>query len=97
MVGQWFESVLEQELLDIEKPSKKPEKEVGVYGEKIKIKNRGKRGTNKEIKDGDVYEGYMINPAYSKLTRRVVDADYVNKVIENCRQNSDSSLEYMWI
>lgn len=93
MVGQWFESVLEQELLDIEKPSKKPQEEIEVDGKKLKIRNPGVRVTNDGIKAGDIYEGGMINPSYSILTRKMVDYDYVKKVLEDCRQYSDSKLE----
>ena len=93
MVGQWFESVLEQELLDIEKPSKKPKEEIEVDGKKLKIRNPGERVTNDGIKAGDIYEGGMINPSYSILTRKMVDYDYVKKVLEDCRQYSDSKLE----
>ena len=95
MLGQWFESVLEQELLGIEKPSKKPEKEVDVEGKKIKIKKPGVRVTNKNIKAGEFYEGQMINPCYSILTRRMIDYDYVSKVLDDCRVHSNSKLEYM--
>ena len=93
MVGQWFESVLEQELLEIEKPSKKPQEEIEVDGKKLKIRNPGIRVTNDGIKAGDIYEGRMINPSYSILTRKMVDYDYVKKVLEDCRQYSDSKLE----
>ena len=93
MVGQWFESVLEQKLLDIEKPSKKPKEEIEVDGKKLKIRNPGERVTNDGIKAGDIYEGGMINPSYSILTRKMVDYDYVKKVLEDCRQYSDSKLE----
>lgn len=95
MVGQWFESVLEQELLSVEYPSRKPQKDVEVDGKKYKVKNRGKMVTNKNIKDKDSFEGGMINPSYSKLTRRMVDNDYVKKVLNDCKDHSDSSLEYM--
>ena len=86
MVGQWFESVLEQELLDIEKPSKEQQKEIEVDGEIYKIRNPGKRVTNNNIKVGDIYEGGMINPSYSKLTRKMVDYDYVKIVLDKCRR-----------
>lgn len=95
MSGQWFESELEQELFDIEKPSKKPEKEIEVDGKKMKIRNPGTRVTNKNIKAGDAYKGQMINPCYSILTRRMVDYDYVSKVLDDCRIHSNSKLEYL--
>ena len=95
MVGQWFESVLEQELLDIEKQSKEPQKEIEVDGKKLKIRNNGERVTNDGIEAGDIYEGGMINPSYSKLTRKMVDYDYVKTVLEDCRLYSDSKLEYL--
>ncbi len=91
MVGQWFESILEQELSDIEKLSKKAQKEVEVDGEKLKIRNPGKRVTNANIKAGDYYEGGMINPSYSRFSRKMVDFDYVKKVLEECSEYSDSS------
>ena len=95
MLGQWFESVLEQELLDVEYPSRKPQKEVEVDGKKYKIKTRGKMVTNKTIKDKDSFEGGMINPCYSKLTRRMVDYDYVKNVLNDCKNHSYSRLDYM--
>ena len=91
MSDQWFESVLEQELSEIEKPSKKPAKEIDVDGKKLKIRNPGVRVTNKNIKEGDNYEGLMINPCYSILSRRMVDYDYVSKILDDCRIHSDSS------
>lgn len=93
MVGQWFESFLEQELLDIEKPSKKSQKVVEVEGEKLRIRNPGKRVTNANIKAGDYYEGGMINPSNSRLSRKMVDYGYVKKILEECREYSDSRLD----
>lgn len=95
MLGQWFESVLEQELLEIKKTSKKLEKEINVDGEKVIIKKPDMRVTNKNIKPADIYEGQMINPCYSILTRRMVDYEYVIKVLDDCRKHSDSKLEYL--
>lgn len=95
MSDQWFESVLEQELSEIEKPSKKPAKEIDVDGKKLKIRNPGVRVTNKNIKEGDNYEGLMINPCYSILSRRMVDYDYVSEILDDCRIHSDSTLEYL--
>lgn len=95
MSDQWFESVIEQELSHIEKPSKKPGKKIDVDGKKMIIKNPGLRVTNKNIKEGDIYEGQMINPSYSILTRRMVDYDYVSKILDDCRIHSDSKLEYL--
>lgn len=95
MLGQWFESVLEQELLEVDYSSKKPQKEVEVDGKKYKIKTRGKMVTNKTIKDKDSFEGGMINPCYSKLTRRMVDYDYMKNVLNDCKNHSDSRLDYM--
>lgn len=93
MVGQWFESVLEQELLVIEKISKAPQKDVEVNVKKLKRKKYVKRMTNKDIKAGDFYEGSMINPSYSKLSRRMVDYVYVKKILEECKFFSDSKLQ----
>lgn len=95
MLGQWFESVLEQELLEVDYSSKKPQKEVEVDGKKYKIKSRGKMVTNKTIKDKDSFEGGMINPCYSKLTRRMVDEDYVRNMLNDCKKHTDSSLDYV--
>lgn len=77
MMGQWFESVLEQELLEI---SKKKEKGNGLRQDV----------TNRNIKDGDAFEGMMINPCYSRLTRNLVTKEYVNQVLEDCRNKTDS-------
>ncbi len=95
MLGQWFESVLEQELLDVNYFSKKKQKEAEVDGKKYKIKSRGKMVTNKTIKDKDSFEGGMINPCYSKLTRRMVDEDYVRNMLNDCKKHTDSSLDYV--
>ena len=95
MLGQWFESVLEQELLDLEYSSKKPQKEVEIEGKNYKVKTCGKMVTNSNIKDKDTFEGGMINPCYSKLSRRMVDNDYVTEVLNDCRKHSDSSLDYI--
>ena len=60
-------------------------KEIEVDGKKLKIRNNGERVTNDGIEAGDIYEGGMINPSYSKLTRKMVDYDYVKTVLEDCR------------
>ncbi len=95
MLDQWFESVLEQELLDVEYSSKRSQKEVEVDGKKYKIKTRGKMVTNKTVKDKDSFEGGMINPCYSKLIRRMVDEDYVRNILNDSKKHSDSSLDYL--
>ena len=95
MAGQWFESVLEQELLEMEKQLKAPQKEIEEDGKKLRIRNPSERVTNNVIKDGDIYVGGMINPSYSRLSRMMVDYDHVKKVLEDCRQHSDSKLEYL--
>lgn len=78
MMGQWFESELEQELLEV---THKPKDE----------KKRGEMVTNKEIADGDLYEGCMINPCYSHMTRRMVSDDYVKSVLKDCGENAETS------
>ena len=77
MMGQWFESELEQELLGI---THKPKDE----------KKRGEMVTNKKIADGDSYEGHMINPCYSHMTRRMVSDDYVKTVLKDCGENAET-------
>ena len=94
MVGQWFESVLEQELLEVEIPSKEPQEEVEINGKKYKIHKSGKMVTNKDIKDKDVFEGGMINPCYSKLIRRTVDDDYVKYMLGDCKECSNRKFDY---
>ena len=59
------------------------------------MKTRGKRVTNRNIKDKDTFDGGMINPCYSKLSRRMVDDDYVKEVLNDCKKHSDSSLDYI--
>ena len=78
MMGQWFESLLEQELLALSVKSDKDKK-------------RGKHIANKEIKDKDEFEGYMINPCYSRLTRKMVTKEYVNDILIDCSENTFSS------
>lgn len=77
MMGQWFESLLEQELLELK------------YKSDNDIK-RGKQVTNNEIKDKDEFEGCMINPCYSRLTRRMVTKEFVNDKLNECRENAIS-------
>jgi len=77
MMGQWFESMLEQELLELR----------FKLNEDKKI---GKHVSNNEIKDKDVFEGYMINPCYSRLTRKMVTKEYVKDKLIECRKNAIS-------
>ena len=76
MMGQWFESLLEHELLEL-----------------IKNKDKGSNKriyvTNKGLKAGDVFEGGMINPCYSRLSRKMVTKEYVNKILNDCREKTD--------
>lgn len=77
MMGQWFESLLEQELLDLRVKSDKDKK-------------RGKLVANNEIKDKDEFEGFVINPCFSRLTRKMVTKEYVNDKLNDCRGNTFS-------
>ncbi len=95
MAGQWFESVLEQELFEIKKLSKEEHKEIEKNRTELNLRLLGERVANSEIKDGDFYEGIMMPPSYSKLSRQMVDYNYVEQVLEDCRQHSDSKLEYL--
>lgn len=47
--------------------------------------------TNKDVADGDIYEGHMINPCYSRLTRRLISDDYVKAVLNDCGKNAVTS------
>lgn len=89
MMGQWFESVLEQELNDVRRKSIKEDDE-----EKI-ADSKAIRVTNNNVTDGDRFEGGMINPSYSKLTRKMVDYEYVKSILKECREYSDSRLDYI--
>lgn len=80
MMGQWFESVLEQELLDV----CKKDQENGRKGERL---------TNQNIKKDEVFEGYMINPCYSLLRRRLVSVDDVNEILMDCYKNVETGYE----
>lgn len=77
MMGQWFESLLEQELLELQFKSDNDKK-------------RGKHVANNEIKDKDEFKGCMINPCYSRLTRKMVRKEYVNNILIDCRENAFS-------
>lgn len=72
MMGQWFESLLEHELLEL-----------------IKNKDKGSNKriyvTNKGLIAGDLFEGVMINPCYSRLSRKMVTKEYVNEILNDCR------------
>ena len=72
LMGQWFESVLEQELLELRYQNGKGNKQRQYV-------------TNDLIKDGDSFEGGMINPCYSRLTRKMVSKDYINNILNDCR------------
>lgn len=75
MMGQWFESELVQELLDI------------TY--KSEDKNeRGKHVTNKSVANRDMYVGWMINPCYSHLNRRMVNDGYVKEILKDSGENT---------
>lgn len=78
MMDQWFESELEQELLEI---TYKPKGE----------NKRGKMVTNKNVSDGDSYEGCMINPCYSRMNRKMVSDEYVKAVLNDCGKNAVTS------
>ena len=96
MSGVWFESTLEQELLAIRFDT--PPKDPSAMEKNSKItKKRANKGnvTNEKISDGDWFVGIMINPAYSRLIRRVVKQEYVDTIMEDCRKSSDSSLPYI--
>ena len=77
MMGQWFESELIQDLLEITYKSKDENK-------------RGEMVVNKDVADGDMYEGWMINPCYSHLNRRMVSDDYVKDVLKDCSENAQT-------
>lgn len=94
MMGQWFESVLEQELLCVTKKELSDESQEKDNEETI-FHKESSWVTNNDIADGDSYEGSMINPSYSILSRRMVDYDYVQKVLDECRECSSSKLEYL--
>lgn len=78
MMGQWFESELVQELLEITYKSKNENE-------------RGEMVANKDVADGDIYSGYMINPCFSHINRRMVSDDYVKEVLKDCGKNAKTS------
>ena len=90
MMGQWFESVLEQELYSVNKIIN--DKEKGTKKRTIKL---GERVTNNNVVDKDSFEGSMISPGYSKMSRRMIDYEYVSKIFNDCREFSDSKLIYL--
>ena len=47
--------------------------------------------TNKDVANGDVYYGCMINPCYSHIKRRMVCDDYVKEVLKECGENAKTS------
>lgn len=95
MRGQWFESVLEQELHSVIKNNKiKNNKDKGT--KRIAI-NSKERVTNNNIINGDSFEGIMISPGYSKMSRRIVDYEYVCKILDDCKKFSDIKMRYLRI
>lgn len=93
MMGQWFESVLEQELHCVNK--KRIKQGDNDNNNADVTEEREERVTNNNIGDGDYFEGGMISPGYSKMFRRMVDNEYVSKILNECRECSDSKLEYL--
>lgn len=89
MMGQWFESVLEQELGGVNKKSL--DNNDNVDTEEL----LEDRVTNDDIEDGDQFEGWMISPGYSKLSRRMVTPQYVSEVLKECREFSCSKLKFL--
>lgn len=95
MMGQWFESVLEQELHSVNKNNKiKDNKKKNT---KIIATKSNERVTNNNVIDGDFFEGGMISPGYSKMSRRMVNYEYVSKIFNDCKKFSDSKLKYLKI
>ena len=93
MMGQWFESVLEQELHSVNKNNRiKDNKEKCT---KKNVTKSNERVTNNNVIDGDHFEGNMISPSYSKISRRMVDYEYVSNILDDCRKFSDSKLRYL--
>lgn len=79
LMGQWYETLLEQELLDIKR----------LVNEKGEIRKKGEvleytydqEIVDQNINDGDRFKGYMINPAYSNLTRRKITEHDVQTIL----------------
>lgn len=71
MMGQWFESELEQELLVLN--------HTGDGKGMVK---------NQDVANGDSYEGFMINPCYSRLRRQMVSEQYVKDVLKDCNKHA---------
>ena len=86
MMGQWFETVLEHEMFDVYKS--KPDSAIS-----LSVDDDSNRVTNENIVDGDKYEGMMINPSYSKLTRTMVDSKYLQDIMSDCKKRTYTWLE----
>lgn len=78
MMGQWFESTLEQQILEITKQIEEETK-------------KEQYANNVDIENGDHFRGYMINPSFSKLTRKTVTIEYVKNIFDDCKKNADYS------
>lgn len=71
MQNQWYMTSYEQELLDIA---------WGSDDAKITSKRDKKRICNTSLKDGDLFEGFMINPAYSNI-KHIKISEYEAKTL----------------
>ena len=85
MMGQWFETVLEHEMFGVYKS--RADSTISIC-----INDDSDRVTNENVVDGDKYEGMMINPSYSKLTRTMVDSKYLQDIMSDCKKRT-----YTWL
>ena len=86
MMGQWFETVLEHEMFGVYKS--RADSTISIC-----INDDSDRVTNENVVDGDKYEGMMINPSYSKLTRTMVDSKYLQDIMSDCKKRTYTWLE----
>lgn len=64
-------------------------------GTKKRTTKLGERVTNNNVVDKNSFEGSMISPGYSKMSRRMVDYEYVSEIFNNCKEFSHSKLIYL--
>ncbi len=84
LMGQWYETRVEQELLDVKKLVNK-EGEIRKKGEVLQYTCDEKiEGQN--LNDGDRLKGYMINPAYSHLSHEKIAEKDVQQILNMYRR-----------
>lgn len=86
MQGQWYQTTMDQDLLDIQRQVRGEENSQEISKEE-KFEYEDIDG--QIINSGDILQGTMINPAYSHLKHKKIDEASVVAIIEKCEHRLD--------